>query len=365
MQIKIHKNKLEELMTRVYSVVSEYSPIPMFSNVLLEVKEGGIYVSGTSNEISIVSKVKEIEIIEEGAVALNGKSFYNIVRELPSTEIDMKVENLLTILVCGGSTVELPGTSKEEFPSLIGIEPVNNFSIPHSLLQRAVDKTIGFTSRLEKEEILSGVLLDVRSEELRFVASDRNSLVIFKKKYPTQVEGKWLVGTKILKEVNKFKEEVKIGLEEKKIGFYGEDTEVTGRLMEGSEKYPQYESALPYGEGYPLILSKEKLIFALKRLLIFAPEINKVVKFKIEKEEVKLEASSERGEAKEKLEVNYEGPPLQIGFNGSFLLNIINKIDKEEVKFLLFGKNKAVVITPTQQEEEEELIYVLMPVEID
>lgn len=361
MEIRISKTLLDTLLSKVYPIVPTRSTLPILSNILLEARGDKIYVSATDLETSATA-IGSAEILKEGGIALNGKDLYNITRELPSTTIEIKADNLVAVLQCEKGKFSMAGIGSDEFPTLMEVGKEKKVNIPYALLQRAIDKTL-FAVSGDTESPLGGVLLDLHQKDFRLVATDGHKLALFKNNYHIDKVTRLLVSSKVWREVAKFLSGVEVAFEENKIGFYAEDVVIVSRLMEG--EFPPYESVLPTDNDKILIISKEDLVLALRRALVFAPEISKFIKLRLKSNTLLIETTSEAGESKEELPAKYDGAELEIAYNGSYLLNIINKIDTDEIKILFKDSESSAVVLPAKQKEDEEITYLLMPIRLE
>lgn len=364
MEFKAQKNQLENLVSKVYTVVPSRSTLPALSSILIEVKENKIYMSATDLETSATAIEESGEISTEGAVALNSRDLYSIIKELPSSTVEFKVDNLLTMIHSEKGKFTMAGIEKDEFPTLMEIGKEHKVSIPHNILARGIDKVLFAVATGETEgESLGGALLDLQQGEFRLVATDRNKLALFKAKTDIDRIARLLISAKVWREVAKFSSGMEIAFEESRVGFYTENMIIVSRLI--GKEFPPYEMAIPRDNDKLLIISRDELIRVLRRALVFTPEISKFIKITLSPNTFLMETASEIGESKEELPCKYEGAELEIGYNGEYLLSIITKIDSNEVKLTLKDKESPTLIMPTEQAENEELTYLLMPIRLE
>ncbi|MBI4722773.1 MAG: DNA polymerase III subunit beta [Candidatus Stahlbacteria bacterium] len=362
MEFKSQKTVLDTLLSKVNPIIPTRSTLPTLLNVLLEAKKNKLYVSATDLETSVTA-IGGIETQKDGGIALNGKDLYNITRELPLSDFDFRIDNLLATIQCEKGKFSMSGVAMDEYPTLMEVDKSRKLTIPYTLFQRAIDKTLFATASTDTEGPLGGVLLDLHQNEFRLVATDGHKLAMYKKKIDTDKIARLLVASKVWREVAKFSSGVEIAFEENKIGFYGEDILIVSRLLE--REFPPYESVIPTENNKILSVSKEALSLVLRRVLVFAPEISRFVKFIISPDSITIETNSETGEAKEEVPCKYDADKLEVAYNGSYLLSIMSKIDGDEVKFLFKDHESAALISPIEQQENEEILYLLMPIRLE
>lgn len=363
MKLKIERKRLQELLDKVYPIVPVKSTMPVLSSILVEVKDGNIYLSATDLECSITTK-GEAEVIEEGAVALSGKELYGIVKELPDSTIGFEVAELVTTIKCGKGRYALPGIAKDEFPQLLTVSGGTKTNLPLEVLKRGIDKTLFAASTTDPSSALRNCLLDLHKQECRFVATDGHKLAIFKSKFKTDQTTQLLISPKVWKELSNFSSEIEMTFDESKIKFSDDNTILVSRLQEGG--FPPYESVIPADNDKELIISKEELFAGIKRAMVFSPDISRLLKFKISSGQVVIESASETGEGHEEIKCKYKGQAIEIGYNAYYLMGILSKIESDEVRFLLGSSETAGIITSKEKEKdkEKELTYLLMPIRL-
>jgi DNA polymerase III subunit beta len=364
MKIKIKKENLEKLLSKVYPILPGKSAMPALTNVLLEAKEKELSISATDLETAITS-IDKTEVKAEGSIALNGKDFYGMVRELPNKDIEISVDNLSAKITCEKIKFNIQGMDKSDFPNLLSVKKQRKVTLPFEVLQKGVEKTLFAASTGEISSIISGALFDLQQEEFRIIATDGHRMAIYKNKIKLGNIMRFVISPKVWKEVANFSSGVDIYFNENTVGLFSEDTVIVSRIMEG--EFPPYEAVIPKHNDKTLTVSKEELNSAVKRALVVAPDISHLLKFKLSNESVTIEANSERGEVKEEIPCKYKGDSMEIGYNGNYILSVINKIGTESVKFLLKDPEAAALIVPDipkKDEKEEELVYLLMPIKL-
>ena len=363
MEFKINKAVFESLLSKIYPIIPMRSTLPALANVLLETKGNKLSVSATDLETSATT-IGVVEVMKEGGVAINGRDLYNIIKELPSTDIQVKVDNLLVKLQCDKGKFSMAGIDKDEFPTLSEVGKEKKVDLSCAILQRAIDKTL-FASAGggPEDDVLGGMLLELHQDGFRLVASDGHKLAIFKKKQELGKVAHLLISARVWREVMKLSTGIEIAFEKNRVGFYAEDIIIISRLID--KEFPPYESVIPKDNDKVLVVSKNELISTLKRALVFAPEVSRFIKFNISSNNIVMETSSETGEAKQELPCKYEKEEIEIAFNGNYLLSIISKIESEELQILLKDSESAILVSPTEQGEGEEIIYLLMPIRLE
>lgn len=362
MELKIDKDTLANLLSKVYPIVPSKSTMPILSNVLLEAQENRLHITATDLETSVTA-IGAATVSKAGALAVNGKKLHDIVRELPAATLEVKVDNLVATFKYDKGHFTMAGIEKDEYPKLLTVSGEQKINISHAILQKAVDRVLFAASAGDINTVLGGGLLDLRQNEVRLCATDGHRMAVYKNKLSTGKIRSLLVSAKVWKELAQFSSGIDVGIEENKISFSSEDVVVVSRLMEG--EFPAYESVIPKDNDKLLTVPKEEFMASLRRVLVFTPDISRLVKLALHDNALSIEASSEVGEATEKAACKYKGPDLEIGYNCDYFLSILSRIEADEVNILLKDSLSAAVITPSEQGENEELTYLLMPIRLE
>jgi DNA polymerase-3 subunit beta len=138
------------------------------------------------------------------------------------------------------------------------------------------------------------------------------------------------------------------------------------RLIDG--EFPEYEQVIPKENDKRIVVEKERIYGCLKRVSTMATERVEGVKLSLKKNTMEFNSyNQDFGDAKEEAEVVYEGPPIEIGFNARFLMEVLNVIDSEEVLLELKDEGSPVIIRPIASKEQpvslesSDQLYIIMP----
>ncbi len=367
MKFSVTKQEILKGLQTVLNVVPQRTTFPILSNVLIEAEKEGLSFSATDLDISISTKVLAT-ITERGAVTVPAKRVNEIARELPEGQIDLSEKDDRVTISGARSLFRLSGVPKSEFPELPSVSKKNHMSIEGALMARAVDKTAFAASLDEMRPVLSGVLWHIGKLETRMVATDGHRLGLYKIKQRTVVEREAEVNVppKALHMMSKLASEgesIEVRFEESRIGFYVDSTQVTARLVEG--EFPDYEQVIPKDNNKVVKVAREDLMSAIRRVSIFSNPNTHLTKLSFRKGKLELYAeTADIGEASDEMACEYDGDGLDIGYNAIYLLDILKRIDCEEVVFALSSPLSAGLITPAEQTDGEELLYLLMPIRL-
>jgi DNA polymerase III subunit beta len=359
MYFEIDKKEFIKGLGLMQSVAGRKTTLPILSHILLEWEKASLYLMGTDLETGIREELTA-KINEKGKASVSAKKLYEIVRELPEETIHIrKKDNQWITLQCGKSIFNLAGLDPEEFPSLPSYQEGNFSTVSTGLIREMIEKTVFAASNEESRYHLNGVLFalgkQAGEEMLRMVATDghRLSLVDRQNKKISGIEEKGIIMPKKgILEVKKIigdrdgKEEMGIYFNTTH-GFFKLGKSLTViRLIEG--EFPEYEQVIPKGNDKKLVMTKERVVSSLKRVSTMANERMEGVKFSLKQNSVEMSSThQDYGDAQEEVEVVYDGPPLQVGFNARYLIEALNVIDTDEVVMELKDDGSPGILKPS------------------
>ncbi len=372
MHFTVAKSLLHKAFQKVVGVIPSKTTIPILENVLLELQDNNLQITGTDLEICISTAIT-VNGQSDGSITVPAKSLNEILRELPEIPIELQLDenNRLSIRTANG-LYRLASQPKEEFPSIVLEETEGQFDIDANLLARMITRTIFAVSTDELRATLMGVYFQLMAEGFRCVATDGHRLVkihnnLFRSpNYQKNV----IVPTKalslILKNIEALDEPktINISFGENHLIFKLDETFIYSKIIEG--QYPKYENVIPIDNDKKLIVNKDLLAAAVRRVAIFSNSYTHQIKFSLGKNLLKISSEDIEfgGEGNEELEVKYDSEPMEIGYNGMYILDLIKNIDTEEAVFLLKDSVSAAIVTPITQRTNEELMMLIMPIRL-
>ena len=363
MKVVISKEMLLKGIQTVQNVVASRSTLPILNNVLLEAKEGKLQFMATDLELGITCEVP-VKIQEEGATTVPAKRFSEIVKELPDQEVVLqaKKNNTLTI-ECGRAFFKIMGLPREEFPKFPSFDTLEAVVLKQRLLKEMFTKTFFAVSRDETRYVLNGVYFILRGRGLAFVATDGRRLALIERDAGVgeKVERAMILPGKTVQELLRTLQEdgdVRLVFGENQILFEMDGIGLVSRLIEGD--FPNYEQVIPKESREKLRVRREELLQATRRVSLLASQDSLAVKLDLSKNKLILSKNApDVGEAKEELEVDYQGEPLTIGFNPSYLTDVLKNLDQETVEFELTGSDRPGVVRTADR-----YTYIVLPMQL-
>jgi DNA polymerase-3 subunit beta len=348
----------------VQNAVSQKSSLPILSNVLLETENGELKLTATDLDIGISSAIPAT-VIQEGAITVPAKKFFDIIRALPEgseVELSMKKSNSLNIK-SGKANFKIVGLPKEEFPQLPVFKDKDSITLNQKTLKEMMNLTDFAISKDDTRYVLNGILLSVKGDNLEMVSTDGRRLAAASKKLAkkTLVDRAVIVPTKTAQEVKRMlldEGEVKIHFSDNQVLFTFPKSFVLSRLIEG--EYPNYKKVIPDKSPKELKVLREDFLSATKRASIFTDQDSMAIKLNIKKKKMTISKNTAFGEAKEEIDIDYTGDDdIEIGFNPKYLIDVLKSLEDQEIIFEVNDSSKPGVIR-----RGGDYTYVVLPMQL-
>jgi len=356
---------------QVIGAVSPRMPMPALSNFQLKLDGQKLTITATDLEVTISSTVELIEASGSGGVLIQAKRFHDLIRELPETPLEIEVLEPFKVKLRGEGVgqYDLPGEDPIDFPELPTVEGSSSFVMDTEVFRRIVGKTIFAVSKDEMRPVLTGILFQLRSGELRVVATDGHRLSRVLRQdvnYNGETRDE-IIPMKALNLLSRNladRDQITVALAETRASFTATGQRLITRLIDGH--YPKYENVIPKDNPNKMRIRLSEFTSGLRRVQIFASQITRQVKLTMAPTTGSLEAEDPEygGRGREEVSMDYEGEPLEIAYNATYLMDAIRQIDTEEAYFELASSNDAAIIRPTTQQENEDFLMLLMPIRL-
>ena len=357
----------------VSTVVPPRATLPILSNMLLSTEQEELILSATDLDISISTRVP-VEVVQPGGITVPARKLLQIVRELPDTKVSLETEGDRISLSSDHGHYVLTGIPADQFPSLPTDVEGTAVGVGGDLMKEMIEKTIFAASADETRPVLNGVLwrIDDRDGvgETTMVATDGHRLARIIAQLP-EFAGKRAEAILPPKVLNQFVRLISSGAQltkaivgESFVAFDLGTTVLFSRVIEGP--YPDFEQVIPTQNEKHLVVARNVLVPAIRRVSILADAETHQVRLSLSEHSIKLTSASRDigSEAMEMLQAKYEAEELEIAYDASYLMDILRNMDSEEVLFELDTPVSAGIIRPTQQEEGQSYLCLIMPLRI-
>ena len=374
MKFSIDRSALLTALQHVHSVVEKRNTIPILSNVLLEAKEDGVYLTATDMDIAVIEKIdlKKSEVMQLGTITTSAQMLYDIVRKLPeniTVELLSEKNDRLGIKA-SSSSFALNCLPSEDFPSIAQEEFNYSLNIPASEMIRLIDKTSFAMSLEETRYYLNGIYLhavkDSTVDKLRTVSTDGHRLSRVDMTMPesvTEIPGV-IIPRKTIMEIRKLLEDhtdnINLSLSDNKIQISFSNVVLTSKLLDGP--FPDYSRVIPEQNDKTITISNQLLSEAVDRVSTVSTDKTRAIKININKGNLVVSATNpDKGSASESLEVKYDGEEVEIGFNSKYVLDVARQIKGKDIIIKL---SDSVSPTLVYDKDDEDVLFVLMPMRV-
>lgn len=374
MKFVIARQDLLQLMQKAVNVVGQKPTIPILSNFMVEAQGQELILTATDLTVG-VRCFASARVLEEGATTVPARSFSSLIKELTADHLEITVgSNDQMEIVADSSRFKILGMAKTEYPALPDLAGAAQFTVREGLLKDTLYRTSFAVSREDNRYVLTGVHMHVKDGVATFTGTDGKRLARshFPIKADPGVSGTYIIPLKAVEELTKNlgdgEEDVTVYLMPDKIAVKGLNITLISKLLSGD--YPDVSRVIPASSDTSVTLHREELMTLLRQVQLFAADSQRSVRFSFDGGELKLSAnSSDVGEGKVSMPVNYTGSKFDVAFNPTFFLDILRHSRKESINLGLTDPYNPGVITDNcldaDEAEENSPLFVLMPMRID
>lgn len=341
MKLRIEKEELQKALQNIQGIVDKKTTMPILSHFMLKVDKTESSIMATDLEIALKGPV-DAEIIEKGSLCIPARKLFEIVKEVDGDILLESQENNWLRITSGKSTFKLMGLPEEEYPTLPQMTKAEDLNIDAGAFKNMIEKTVYATGESDSRYTLNGLLIHLvpgkKTTEIIMVGTDGHRLAIISNKIAGDVseEMKLILPKKAAMELRRILEtssgDITLHLDKNHIFFTIGDIVLTSRLIEGN--YPNYDQVIPKSNEKEVIIDKVTCLKALRRTSIMSRERTNAVRFDIEPGKITLiSINPDIGEAREEIAAQYKGEQVSIGYNARYLMDAIQAMDGESIRF--------------------------------
>lgn len=368
MELVVRKSDLLKELSLLQGIVERKNTIPILANVLIEAKDGGMFMLATDLDVGLRSRC-DATVKKAGTLTLPAKKLFEIVSALPETEIRIVEDK-------GGKSVTV---SADRFESRMQTLPASEFptppqesgateaTLPGPAIKRMISHTRFAITSEDTRYFLNGAQLVLRADSMSMIATDghRLALITVDESPGKSSQAEVLLPRKTLNEVGRLidgADGVEFSQGENHIFFRAGDRLLISRKIDAN--FPAYERVIPKSNDKSIDFDRDRLAAAVRRVRLLSNERSKAVKFAVAKDQVEITSSTpEVGEAHEVLPVDYSGESVQICFNADYVDNFLSVVETENVKLEFKDEMSQAVVKPIGAEGYD-YTYVIMPMRI-
>ena len=365
MRVAVDRKEFEEVLKKAKLATEKKTANPILNNFKLSAKEDRLSIYATDLESFLVFELPA-RVDEAGEASVHAGKLASIVEELSLAEVYMELVDSKLIIRGGKSQFKLVCADPSEFPEFPEVQCKS--AIPSNLLLKGISKVGYALSKEDTRYALQGMYVSNKDGRLHFVGSDGYRLALYMPE-GIPLEEDLLFSRKSLKVLEKLLKdtigEVEVGKDENFAHVKGEGWKLSVRLLEG--EYPDYMAVIPTDYTLSVLLDKNEFENALKRLSSISSSKAFPVKLVFKNDFVRVEISDpEFGEGKDEVDVlEYFGDsePMEIGFNGKYLLEALEEFDFERVRLKVIDPDSPVVLESANLEKDPYLC-IIMPMRL-
>jgi DNA polymerase-3 subunit beta len=355
-------------LLKVSGIVDKKNTQPVLSNFLLDIKENSMEFTASDSEIQIKTILSKNDENELYKTTISTRKVLDILKVLqPNDEIKISDENGKITLQSGKSRFILQTIPALDFPLISEPEKTDHFfSISQKTLKEMISN-VSFSMALnDVRYYLNGVLFVIKDGLFSLVATDGHRLAYCEQELETKnlLEECFIVPRKTIIELQKLLDEkddfVEIVFSKNQSKFILKNTEIITKLIDG--KFPDYKRVIPTDQKNDLIVNRLSFLRAIQKASVLTNEKFKGVKFFVEPGLMRVSSqNSEQEEAFDELDIDYSGDIIEIGFNVSYIFDVVSNVDSKDIKISLSDCNGSALITVP---ENDQFKYVVMPMRI-
>ncbi|NNC46764.1 MAG: DNA polymerase III subunit beta [Winogradskyella sp.] len=368
MKFIVSSTQLLKQLQVLGGVINSSNTLPILDNFLFELNKTQLTVSASDLETTMSSTI-EVDSEFEGSVALPARLLLDTLKTFPEQPLTFVVEDNNTVEISSNhGKYALAYADGAEFPNTVEVEDPNKTVVMGDILASAISKTIFAAGNDDLRPVMSGVFFQFSQDNLTFVATDAHKLVKYTRSDVKASESADFIMPK--KPLNLLKgilagseDDVLIEYNESNAKFSFHNTQLVCRLIDG--KYPNYEAVIPKENPNKLVIDRTQFLNSVRRVSIFSNKTTHQIRLKVAGAELNISAEDVdySNKAEERLNCDYQGDDMQIGFNSRFLTEMINNLNSDNVQLEMSLPNRAGILTPIDGlDEGEQITMLVMPV---
>lgn len=367
MHFVISRAALLKPLQLVSGVVERRQTLPVLSNVLLVLKNSELSLTGTDLEVELIGRVAVEQSHEQGGVTVPARKLLDICKSLSDDAmVEVSLSESKLTAKSGRSRFTLTTLPAAEFPSVDEEPDTFSINMAQSKLRELLDNTSFAMAQQDVRYYLNGMLFEVTPNYLRVVATDGHRLAMetLSMSNPTSEPQQLILPRKGIMELTRLltddEGEISLTFGQNHIRASVPAFTFTSKLVDG--KFPDYNRVLPKGGDKVLVGDCHELRQAFSRVSILSNEKYRGVRVILSDGELKIIANNpEQEEAEEVVSVEYEGGPLEIGFNVSYLIDVLSTLSSKKARITLSDPNSSALL---EAQEGSDAVYVVMPMRL-
>ena len=369
MKFNVSSSKLFAQLQAVSRVIASKNSLAILEDVLFDLNGSTLTLTASDGETTIRTSLDVENAEGAGKVASGARLLLETLKEFSEQPLTFSIDeqNFAVNMVSTNGTYSFVGVNGNEYPEMPATEEdTHSVTMSSKMLLDAINKTIFCTADDELRPVMNGIFFDIATDKITMVATNPHRLVRYTNTSVSAAEPISFILPKnpatLLKNIlGKDDNEVVITFGQKNAKFEFGQTIVVCRQIEG--RFPNYNAVIPQNNQNVVVVDRQTLINACKRVAVFANTGTSLLKLALSENQIKISAQDIdfSTSAEETIACEYNGMPMSIGFKAPFLIEILGAISSTDVKLQLADPARAGLILPTENEENQDLLLLLMP----
>ena len=368
MKLICDRLSLSDALAMTSGVVASRTPTPALTCIKLVAKGGVLQISATDSEIGLIVTVAHVDVKEDGEALIPADKLNQIIRACDDSTVTISVDRTLATISTENSTFKVFGHEPREFPGVRRPSDRFDFEVDAGTLRRLIHRTTFATARDDSRYAISGVLVDRKKSQLRLVATDGRRLALARGTCKGgDSDSTFIVPTKALNALVRLMSDpeamVKIHRDGNQVVFQVGDATAGATLVSSVDErnFPPFEDVIPKEHDRRATCDAAELGGAIRRASLLTNEESKGVRLSFAQKQLTLTSRApEMGESEIRIDaIAYQGEPIEIAFNTTFIVDVLKVIDSEQVIIEMKAPNKPGVI-----KVGADFTYVVMPVSL-
>lgn len=371
MQFSIQRETLLNPLQLISGAVEKKQTLPILSNVLLSLNAQQLSLTATDLEVELVGRVGVDDVKQAGAITVPARKLVDICKSLPENEtVNLTLEKDRLLLKSGRSRFVLATLSADDFPAVEDEPAAYSFTLPESALRHLIEKTYFAMAQQDVRYYLNGILFHVNSEVLEMVATDGHRLakctqagstISVEKDIQVIVPRKGIM--ELMRLLSHTEGDVTVHIGEHNIRVVSDAFTFTSKLIEG--RFPDYQRVIPRKPAHSVLVDRQTLKQALTRVAILSHDKYRGVRLVFEENTLQIFThNSEKETAEEALTIDYPHPALEVGFNVTYIQDVLGAISSPLARISFTDAGSSVLIEGHEENSTCDALYVIMPMRL-
>jgi DNA polymerase-3 subunit beta len=372
MKFIVSSSVLLKNLQNINGVVATNPIVPILENFLFRIEDGTLTVTASDLQTTMTTQIP-VEASENGAIAIPAKLLLDTLRSLPEQPVTINIdtETFGTEILTDNGRYKLSGENPIDFPKLPTVSKTMSVDMTSDVLLGAINNTVFATSTDDLRPAMTGVYLQLSDDNATFVATDGHRLIRYRRtdlgSGPSSVSASTslIIPRKALQLLKaSLPENVGVVAEfsQANASFTFGPTQLICRLID--ERFPDYENAIPTNNPNVMTIGRTDLLNSLKRIMIYANRTTHQIRLSLKANSLTISAEDldYSNEANEKLLCDYDGDPMEIGFNAKLMAEVLSNLSAKMIILEMSAPNRAGLLIPADKEENEDILMLVMPV---